>query len=206
MKPALSLFFKAELRRLPLYLCLYILPLTVYWQIGMYIDVESRISDALHMPMTTAVLIWTVLVLLFLTVYAWVRIKRLSSDLSRLSPKERDELWSAVKSEGIRLTGGTLTVTPSCIYYTGGEAVPAEEITDIVIERSETGYLDVYHMYIYVMNGKRRTIPLGIGTSMLPSSFEDSIPGRITVTRQTRPLFGRGGIRRTDDTVNVPHK
>ena len=93
----------------------------------------------------------------------------------------------------IKLPGHKLFLTKDGLISTYGSAVRYGNIDRVLIERSETEALAVYHMYIYRREGKRLIIPVGIRT--LPESFDKALSGfNVEVIRQNRPLFSRGGI------------
>ncbi len=92
----------------------------------------------------------------------------------------------------IKFPGHRLYLTGEGLISTYGMAVRYADIDRLIIERSETESLAVYHMYIYRREGKRLIIPVGFRT--LPRSFDETLSEyNIEVIRQNRPLLGRGG-------------
>lgn len=93
----------------------------------------------------------------------------------------------------IKLPGHMLFLTEDGLISTYGSAVRYGNIDRVLIERSETDSLAVYHMYIYRHEGKRLIIPVGVRT--VPNSFDTALSGfNVEVIRQNRPLLGRGGM------------
>ncbi len=180
-------FVMGEVRRLHVYLSIYLLPLLMYLNFG------GSIARFRALVGADAVIIWTAVMLLILLVSIAVRIAAFRKDLSRLTAPEKEELAAAIRDKrGFKLFDGRLIVTSACICHTGGVIVPLEEIRSVVIECSETGYLPVYHMYIYTFGNSRRLIRIGMKT--ITTEFEKALPDTIEVTRQQRPLFGRGSV------------
>ena len=189
-----TLFLKGEVRRLPAYGGVYALPLLLYLQIGQYIKGMS-LARFWEMSGCRAFIIWTCLMLAVYVIFLVLRLGSFSRDLSRISSAEREELLSAAASnKGFRLFDGQLFVTAAALWYTGGVIIPLEEVSSIVIERSDTTYLPVYHMYVYFTGDMGRRL-VRIGFKPLSYDFESALPSHIKVTRQDRPLFGKGSFR-----------
>ena len=184
MEKYLKLYIRHWLKLMPLIILLvYLFPLIIWYRLTEY---SSRtVSEFLGYLGTRGALIYAAVVTAAVIADFAVKYRAFSKQLSEFKG------GNEVRYE-LKLPGHRLYLTDEGIISTYGSAARYAGIDRVLIERTETEWLPVYHMYVFPHEGKRFTVPIGLRT--LPEDFDETLLKYNTeVIRQNRPLLGRGG-------------
>ena len=187
MKQIKRKYFKSFCVYLIGYMLLYLLPLLFYLQLPDSMR-DLRFEKYFRwLPLYSAV--W----LIICGVHAAVRYSGFLKQVGALSPAAVDALEGSIgRCKRYKLRTGTIYLCDRVFYYTGGTIAEYPMIKEIEIRKSETDKLDVIHMYVYLHDGTKSIIPIGLRT--LPESFEADIKEKhpsLEISRTYKPAFGR---------------